>query len=172
MPQKRYYRGRMDKRQQKMSKGSRDELVKRVHPRYLQANKAGKGRILDEFMVTTGYHRKHAIRLLKHGVPTGQAERRGRKRSYSGETVRQLVKVWEVTGRICGKRLQPFLPMLVAAMERHDELQLDEATRAQLVQMSASTIDRKVAPFRAGRGQTSTKPGDSVAREYSHSYLR
>lgn len=142
-----------------MSKGSRDELVKRVHPRYLQANKAGKGRILDEFIVTTGYHRKHAIRLLKHGVATGQRERRGRKRRYSGEAVRQLVKVWEVTGRICGKRLQPFLPTLVAAMERHHALQLDEATRAQLVQMSASTIDRKVAPFRARRGQTTTKPG-------------
>jgi hypothetical protein len=35
-------------RQTKMSKGSKDELVKRIHPRYLHANKAEKGRILDE----------------------------------------------------------------------------------------------------------------------------
>jgi len=74
----------MEMRQQKMSKGSRDELVKRVHPRYLKADKAEKGRILDEFVITTGYHRKHAIRLLKHGLASGQHERRGRKRTYAG----------------------------------------------------------------------------------------
>ncbi len=142
-----------------MSKGSRDELVKRVHPRYLKADKAEKGRILDEFVITTGYHRKHAIRLLKHGLAPGQPERRGRKRTYAGETVRQLVTAWEVTGRICGKRLQPFLPTLVAAMERHNELCLDAATRTQLLQMSAATIDRKTAFFRQGRGRTTTKPG-------------
>jgi hypothetical protein len=142
-----------------MSKGSRDELIKRVHPRYLKAGKAEKGRILDEFIHTTGYHRKHAIRLLKHGRLSKGRERRGRKRTYSGEAVRQLVGVWEVTGRICGKRLQPFMPTLVAALERHNELQLDADTRRQLLQMSAATIDRKVAPFRDGRGATTTKPG-------------
>lgn len=142
-----------------MSKGSRDEVVKRIHPRYLAADKAEKGRILDEFVTTTGYHRKHAIRLLKHGPSPTRQERRGRRRTYSGETVRQLVFVWKVAGRVCGKRLQPFLPELVAALERHDELRLEATTRDQLLQMSASTIDRKLAPFRDGREQTTTKPG-------------
>ena len=142
-----------------MSKSGRDEVVKRVHPRYLKAPKTEKGQILDEFIATTGYHRKHAIRLLKHGLPAGRREWRGRQRVYSGEVVRQLVGIWEVTGRICGKRLQPFLPTLVAALERHHELCLDEETRAQLLQMSASTIDRKLALYRHGRGQTTTKPG-------------
>lgn len=147
-----------------MSKQSREENARRIHPRYLAADKQEKGRILDEFVKTTGYHRKHAIRLLKHGPSSVQHERRGRKRTYSGETVRQLVFVWDVAGRICGKRLKPFLPELVAALERHGELQLDEATRCQLLQMSASTIDRKVALFRGSRGQTTTKPG-SLLRE-------
>jgi len=142
-----------------MSKRSRDEMVKRIHPRYLQANKAEKGRILNEFVTTTGYHRKHAIRLLKHGVSQRRRERRGRKRVYTGETVRALAKVWEVAGRICGKRLQPFLPELLAALERHQEICLDRSTREQLLAMSASTIDRKLTPFRDGRGQTTTKPG-------------
>lgn len=147
-----------------MSKRSREELVKRIHPRYLAADKEEKGRILDEFVITTGYHRKHAIRLLKHGPGPTQHERRGRKRTYGAETVRQLVFVWKVAGRICGKRLQPFLPELVTALERHGELRLDATTRGQLLQMSASTIDRKLAPFRDGRGQTTTKPG-SLLRE-------
>lgn len=142
-----------------MSKRSRDEMVKRIHPRYLKADKAGKGRILDEFVVNTGYHRKHAIRLLKHGCSTRQHERRGRKRTYTGETVGALVGIWEVAGRVCGKRLQPFLSELVGALERHNELRLDSETRSQLLQMSASTIDRKVAAFRNGHGRTTTKPG-------------
>lgn len=142
-----------------MSQRSREELVRRVHPRYLKANKAGKGHILDEFVVTTGYHRKHAMRLLKHGLRRGRAERRGRKPTYAGETVRVLVKVWEISGRICGKRLEPFLPELLAALERHGELCLDQETQAQLLAMSASTIDRKLVSFRGGRGQTTTKPG-------------
>jgi hypothetical protein len=55
--------------------------------------------------------------------------------------------------------LQPFLPELLAALERHEEIRLDGETRAQLVQMSAATMDRKLAPFRTGRGRTTTKPG-------------
>jgi hypothetical protein len=149
----------MDKRQQKMSKHSRDEMVKRIHPRYLKANKAEKGRILNEFVETTGYHRKQAIGLLKHGTVSRRRERRGRKRVYAGETVRVLAEVWEVAGRICGKRLQPFLPELLAALERHGEVCIDPETRAQLLAVSASTIDRKLAPFRDGRGQVTTKPG-------------
>ena len=139
-----------------MSRHSRDEMVKRIHPRYLQANKAEKGRILNEFVTTTGYHRKHAIRLLKHGV---HQRRRGRKRVYAGETVRALAEVWEVASRICGKRLQPFLPELLAALERHQEVCLDGQTREQLLAMSASTIDRKLTPFRDRRDHTTTKPG-------------
>jgi hypothetical protein len=33
---------------------------------YLCADRKGKKRILDEFCRTTGYHRKSAIRLLRH----------------------------------------------------------------------------------------------------------
>jgi hypothetical protein len=148
-----------EQRQTKMSKRSKDELVKRIHPRYLQANKAEKGRILDEFVVNTGCHRKHAIRLLGKGIEPCRRERRGRQRTYSGESVRVLVQVWRIAGRICGKRLQPFLPELVAALERHGELTLAVETREQLLQMSASTIDRKVAAFRPERGRSTTKPG-------------
>jgi hypothetical protein len=59
-----------------MSKSGRDEVVRRVHPRYLKAPKTEKGQILDEFIATTAKHRKHAIRLLKHGRPAGQREQR------------------------------------------------------------------------------------------------
>lgn len=144
-----------------MSKKSKDELVKRTHPRYLQAKRADKSRILDEFVAATGFHRKHAIRVLRKGISVYRRERRGRKRTYTGESVRAVAEIWRICGCICGKRLRPFIPNMVAVLERHNELVLDPETKDLVLQMSASTIDRRMAPFRPqrGRGLSTTKPG-------------
>jgi len=48
-----------------MMRGSIQEYREAVRERYLRAGKKGKGRILDEFVNVTGYHRKSAIRLLR-----------------------------------------------------------------------------------------------------------
>jgi len=37
-----------------MTKIGKRELLEAIRPRYLQANRAEKGRILDEFVATTG----------------------------------------------------------------------------------------------------------------------
>ncbi len=50
-----------------MSQRSKRELLHAVRPPYLKANKAGKTRMLDEFVATTEYHRKYANQLLKNG---------------------------------------------------------------------------------------------------------
>lgn len=143
-----------------MSQKSRREYVERVRHRYLQAGRVEKTRILDEFVAVTGLHRKSAIRALRQGYRRG-AERRGRRRKYTGAVVAALVEIWRVCGCICGKRLQPFIPEMVAVLERHGELMLDDETRTLLRQMSAATIDRKLQPFRQqqGRGLSTTKPG-------------
>ena len=59
-----------------------------------------------------------------------------------------LQLAWEVSEQACGKRLKPFLPELVEALERHGELTLSGEVRAQLLALSASTIDRRLAPDR------------------------
>ena len=51
---------------------ARDELVAAIAGRYAQGDRAERGRILDEFAAVTGFHRKHAMRLLR----TGQVNRR------------------------------------------------------------------------------------------------
>ena len=144
-----------------MSQQSKQELVKRLHPRYLQASRIEKTKILDEFVAVTGCHRKHAIRVLRKGVPSCPRERRGRQRIYTGAVVNTLAEIWRICGCICGKRLQPFLPEMVRTLERHGELQLDKETKTMLLQMSAATIDRRLRPFRtqAGSGLSTTKPG-------------
>ena len=145
-----------------MSQRSKRELLETIRPRYLKANKAGKGRILDEFVAATGYHRKYAMRVLKHGRKAKGLRKKGRRKEYQGEVVTVLRQIWEICGRICSKRLKPFLPEIVAVLERHNELSLSAEVKSQLLRMSRSTIDRCLKPVRfqdKRRGLSTTKPG-------------
>jgi hypothetical protein len=150
-----------------MTRGSIRELVRAVRPRYRRARRAEKSRILDEFVANTGYHRKYAIRLLNHGGarPSGP-ERRGRKKVYTSDVTRALVKIWEICGRICSKRLHPFLPEIVEVLERTNELVLPAETKTPLLQMSRSTIDRRLQSvrYRRPRGRSTTKPGSLLKK--------
>jgi len=138
------------------------EYAAAVRPRYLKASKREKKRILDEFCQVTGYHRKSAIRLLRH-PPKAAGKRRGRPKKYGPDLVAALKVAWEATDRICSTRLAPFLPELIPILERHKELKLSEAMRAKLVTVSASTIDRLLAPFRRRMGRRSPGTTRSVS---------
>jgi len=144
-----------------MTQNGKRELLEAVRPRYLRANKADKARILDEFVATTGYHRKYAIRLLKRGVKPRRSKKPGRSKTYQGEVVIALVKIWAICDEICSRRLHPFLPEIVAVLERHGELKLSEATKRLLLQMSRATLDRCLQSVRRQprRGLSTTKPG-------------
>lgn len=48
----------------KLSMATRKELITALSKRYRNACRSEKSRILDEFIALTGYHRKHAIRVL------------------------------------------------------------------------------------------------------------
>jgi IS30 family transposase len=144
-----------------MSKRSKQELTKEIQPRYLKAQKDEKKKILDEFTAATGYHRKYAIKLLKHGLKRKGYKKVGRKKIYQGEVIDVLENIWETCGRICSKRLHPFLPEMVSVMERVGELSCSTETKALLLRMSRSTIDRclKKARYAAHKGISTTKPG-------------
>lgn len=144
-----------------MSQRSKHELVEAIWPRYLKANRAQKAQILNEFVAATGYHRKHAIRLLKHGPRPKRGKKTGRKKVYHGEVVKVLEQIWEICGRICSRRLKPFLSEIVEVLERHQELHISDETKVLLLSMSRATIDRclKGARFEKRRGLSTTKPG-------------
>jgi len=144
-----------------MSQHSKRELVEATRPRYLKANKAGKGRILNEFVANTGYHRKYAIRILKHGPRPKGLKKKGHQKVYQGEVVQVLIWVWEICGRICSKRLRPFLPEIVSVLERQNELHLTAEAKTLLLSMSRATIDRCLGPvrFEHPHGLSTTKPG-------------
>lgn len=145
-----------------MMRQSKLELLAAVRPAYMKASKAEKGRILDQFCAATKYNRKYAVGLMNHGAADPKGNRRGRHRRYGQDVIAALAKIWEISGHLCGKRLQPFLPELVDALERHGELRLSADVKGKLLQMSASTIDRRLARARQRlplHGRTTTKPG-------------
>ena len=145
-----------------MSQRSKREMIEAIRPRYMKAKKAGKVQILDEFVATTGYHRKYAIRVLKHGPKPKGLKKPGRRKKYQGEVVQVLEQVWEIYGRICSKRLHPFLSEGIAILERCNELNLSPELKQMLLSMSPATIDRclKKARFtHPQHGLSTTKPG-------------
>ena len=141
---------------------TRKELTAAVRERYRESSVTDRGRILDEFVAVTGYHRKHAIRLLGDVPP--KPPRPPRNRLYD-EAVRQaLVLLWEASDRVCGKRMKTLIPILIGAMERHGHLELHPDVRARLLQISAATIDRNLAATRASiDGQRKRRTGVGAA---------
>ena len=151
-----------------MSQGSKRKLVETIRPRYLKAPRTEKSSSIDEYIAITGNHRKYAIRLLRRGYPARKKKKSGRKKKYQGEVVRVLVQIWEICGRICSKRLKPFLPEMVAVLERHKEMKLEAGVKELLLSMSCATIDRCLQKehFEKKRGSSTTKPGHTA--EESH----
>jgi hypothetical protein len=142
---------------------TRAELLEVVRERYGSARPAERRLILDEFVAVSGYHRKHAIRLLRQPGGSPAPDRRGRSPVYDAAVRAALVVVWEASDRICGKRLKAALPVLLPAMERHGHLALDEAVRSRLLAVSASTIDRLLRGVRAQAGAGRRRPGATSA---------
>ena len=147
-----------------MSRKSKQELLERVRPRYRRAKKTEKQKILDEFTCATGYHRKHAIRVLKNQVQVqNQLKRKTKtyKTIYRGEVVEALAQIWEIYGRICSKRLQPFLPEAIKVLERCEEIELAPGTKALLLKISSASIDRclRAVRLQTPHGLSTTKPG-------------
>jgi len=152
--------GAIPKGQAQVTRQSLEELIRTWRPRYLQATRKEKTLILDEFVALTGYHRKAAIRVLRKGRKPKRWDRRGPK-IYTNEVKAALLEIWEVCGRICSKRLAPFLPEIVTVLEREGELKLSAETKQLLVRMSPATIDRLLQTHRpkGPRGRCTTKPG-------------
>ena len=122
--------------------------------RYGGLSPAGKKALVDELVAITGYHRKSVLRALnRKPIPTdgdgacAEPYRHHRCR-YGPEVVAALVPLWEASDRLCGKRLQALLPLLVESLERHGHLSLDPEVREKLLRISSATIDRLLAPAR------------------------
>jgi len=146
-----------------MSVQAKRELLAQTGLRYRAAPRQQKRVILDEFVAATGYARKYAIRLLgQPSVPPPAPITRPRACVYGPDVVEALTVAWAAANYVCAKRLVPFLPELVASLERHGHLTLSAEVRTQLLTLSAATADRLLRPLRERarpRGIGTTKVG-------------
>ena len=100
----------------------------------------------------TGFHRKHAMRLLRGDIRRPSV-RHTRRRIYEETERNALVVLWEASDRICGKKLKALLPLLIESTERHGHMGLASEIRAKLLAMSASRIDRELGKIRQRGGR-------------------
>lgn len=144
-----------------MTRHAIQEYAEAVRERYRRSKKAGKTKILDEFVAATGRHRKAAVRLLNRTGRKGTKKKSGRPKVYSLDAILALRVAWEASDRLCSKRFQPFLPELVTVLKREGELSITEEAEGELSRMSASTIDRVLKRYRMSprrHGLSTTRP--------------
>ena len=102
----------------RVSMATRDELLAAVSERYRASNRAEKKTIIDEFAASAGYHRKHAMRVLRTGPSAKRSAPRPSRRIYGAAEREALVVLWEASDRVCGKRLKAVGDELHALEER------------------------------------------------------
>jgi hypothetical protein len=146
---------------------SRRALLKQLAPRYRKASYAQKRVLLDVFAQATGYHRRYGMWLLNHAEDVLQAPAYKRSNHYGLDVQHALFLAWNAANRICAKRLIPFLPTLIDALERHEHLHISDECRRQLLSMSAATADRLLSSQRkvGQRGLSTTRAGTLLKQQ-------
>jgi hypothetical protein len=168
----------------RLSMKEKQALTGRQAPRYRQADKKTKTKILDEFVEATGYNRKYALHMLTHwgketfltvdGKPVklkaGTAKRRkggGRKPVYGPEVIASLRIIWAFFWYQCGKLLSPLIRDQMSFFEAWPKFGITPAIREKLLKISPATIDRALKADRkklAVRGISGTKPGNLLKK--------
>lgn len=147
-----------------------------VAARYRRTCKKDKKTILNEFTQVTGYNRSYAgfllrawgkrVRINNKLVLVGDGRKkikRDRPRVYDDNVLCALKKIWMIMDCICGKRLAPVLGELIATLEQHGEIELDEGTKEKLLKISAATIDRLLGKERKRGCHCAGGQGQSLA---------
>jgi Integrase core domain len=156
-----------------LSMSSRAEITSKYARSYLKAAKLDKGRILDQVVEVTGWSRDNARRQLRRaavrpgsGRQVAVRPRKPRAPKYSYDALKVLQKVWAASGGQCGKYLAASMRLQLDGLERHGELvdgrdRYSPVVRAELLSMSAATIDRYLKTAKAKdqiSGVSTTKP--------------
>ena len=137
-------------------------LLIKLRERYSKAQKKKRGEILDEFVATTGYHRKHAIALLRgkrHYRDPKIPSHRLRRRIYLADDKRAILWLAELFDQIGSKRLRVAMDNELDHLRAH--LDVSRACFKRLKQISPSTMDRfrRATHCAAPRHRGGTKPG-------------
>jgi hypothetical protein len=147
-----------------MTMGTKHEVIKEFLARYLRANKAGKGAILNHLEAVVGMKRKSLVRrfrVLQTRNGKSWSDGRGRPIYYTKDTIAALKEVWEISEFLCGERLHPILSEYVSILKRDQMWKHSDEATGKLLSLSLGTMKDKIALFEKvmqGGGRSLTKP--------------
>jgi transposase InsO family protein len=146
-----------------LSMVQRHAVTNKLAGAYRRGSKTEKSAVLDQLCELTGWHRDWARTSIRRaGTIRVVSPRSNRSPTYSPRVIAALSTCWAVTRYPTGKRLAPMLAVLVPALRRDGDLSITDDEAAQLLAVSAATIDRRLGPSRSAlmpRGRSHTKPG-------------
>ena len=160
-------------------------LTDSMAKQYRRSTKKEKGELLNNFCRATGYNRKYAIRIL---TTWGKVKlvridgklirlKAGRQkhnsyphhdRIYDVEFREALVKVWEFSDFMCGKRLVEFIKVIAAFIQENERFAFTAEIWSKLKHVSAASVDRLLQSERKKyqiKGRSRTKPGAILKRD-------
>ena len=128
---------------------SLNDYVILMRERYSRmTGKPARSLLLNEFCETTNFERKHAIKVLGGQRRKPCSNRRGAKPTYTEDDIAILKSIWFTAGQPCGKRLAgEMLGLWLPSWEKHHK-RIKTAQRKRILTVSASQIDRLLAPHR------------------------
>ena len=157
--------------------------LKMIAPRYKQATKKEKMKILDEFALNNDYNRSYAAYILRTyhlksylrnsnvvlmaGKDT-KTKQKNHSVIYDAAVKKALLFLWKSLNYLCGKRMAPFIAEYLEILERCREITYDPILRNKLCRVSPATIDRLLKDEKDRyriKGRTHTKPGRLIKRE-------
>lgn len=170
-----------------LSMRSKRELSREYSRIYKRSSRAGKSRILDEFIKLTDYNRCYASYILRNlgkkvyigngsdirVVVVGDYVKRRYFRSrkkYDDKVLWYLVKYWEVLNFPCGKRLKSELFELILKSRQFKVFSVPNEIYKKLMSISAATIDRMLKAERKKyelKCRSKTKPGSILKKQIS-----
>ena len=160
-------------------------VTRQNRDRYKKASKKEKTLILSEFVKTTGYNRKYALRILnKSGISEvltiadgkpvklkkekkKRPKNRQGKRIYTDEVIACLRKLWAFYWYKCGKYLAPIIREHMPYLQAHrkPDFHITEEIKEKLLKISPAMIDRYLKADKdalRGKGLSGTRLAEAA----------
>ena len=168
----------------RLTMSERSAVIRRTYQRYQRAGRSEKSKILDEFVLLSGYSRAYAALVLRSWGRTVEGKRshgplrfvagcpprpgRGAPRIYGPEVLTVLERLWMLCDCMCGKLLASAIRTLLPVYQKWGEIKVDDEVREKLLTISPATIDRLLSPTRrrmfAPTANSHTRPGPDALR--------
>jgi hypothetical protein len=151
-----------------MDMRSRNQYLETLLKRYLGANKAQKGLLLDEYCNNTKQNRKYVVRKISRLAFSPPRVKKRRAAFYGPEVRRALETIWKMFDLPCGQRLASIVRTELGRLRRLKEVEVSEKTAGKLLRVSSATIDRLLRPLKEevkDRSRYSSRGANLIAKK-------